>query len=131
MVLSLQCTNHVNAVGTCHVRSSLNPVDEKLEQSVFVVFSDRALRTRDAKKYAWIGRVGFKHVDGDFGPSLVSHRYSGLINGMRFPMPLEPGRELIDVGPDRMSLLYAFGFGTLIRVAIPGFPGELTLVAIQ
>jgi len=110
---------------------SLNPVDQKLEQSVFVVFSDRAFRTRYAKKHAGICHVGFKHVDGDFSPGLVNYRHSGLIDGMRFPIPLEFGSELIDVGSDRMSLLYAFGFGTLIRVAIPGFPGDLTLVTIQ
>jgi hypothetical protein len=46
-------------------------------------------------------------------------------------MPLELGSELVNVGPDGVSLLYARGFGTTIRICIFGFTGELTLVAIQ
>jgi hypothetical protein len=38
---------------------------------------------------------------------------------------------LIDVGPNLVSLLCAFGLGTIIGVGILSFLSELTLVAIQ
>jgi hypothetical protein len=44
---------------------------------------------------------------------------------------LEFGSELIDVGPNLESLLFAFGLGTIIGVGILRFLSELTLVAIQ